>query len=294
MRLYFSFFLGLFILTGCVNQSQQPLNLLEPVTNGARVKNMHGIVMTIKGCEISPERTATCHFTALSKHQDRSLNLIGGQYTRMQDDTGVSYNTHIAFGQDPADRSQRAATLIADTPYDFTMRSYNLSTQATSVRAIAISRMDVKGPNGIAYLKLNFAHPPMIDSTGQTDALPKPMPAKDVPVQTDMPYRYLFATIQPINDTIPVDPTIKAMWHKGAYLYLNPKGSLGHNWSKPGSYLYAPGQSWHMENGQLTIRFEPQVSYTFDLSNSSSPMVASLDQGGVFKMTAYPKKQGQK
>ncbi|PCJ02356.1 MAG: hypothetical protein COB14_02330 [Alphaproteobacteria bacterium] len=298
-----------FCLSSCVaeNKIQQQLDLLTPNMSALNptVKEMHGIILKVKGCQISNTRIATCHFTATSKYQDRTLNLLGGNYTKIQDDTGVSYDTMIAFGKDATDRTQRSTMLIADTPYNFTMMAQNISTQATKVRAVTINRMDVTGTSHAArYIRTNFAHPPVMSSatmqqpiqTNVQDTTPIAKAQQQNPTSTPhgtTPYTYLFARIVPINEHVPVDAGIKAFWGNGAYLYLSPDGRLGHNWSKPGSYAYVPKQTWHVKNNHLVIVFD-QISYSFDLSDKTSPMVTYLDQGGAFKMSAYPKVKNQK
>ncbi len=299
-----------FALTSCVaeNSIQKQIDLLTPNVSAlnSTVKEMHGIVITVKGCHISSARIATCNFTAKSKFQDRTMNLLGSNYVNIQDDTGVSYPTQVAFGNDPTNKSQRATTLIADTPYNFTIMAQNISTQATKVRAITISRMDVRGPSGIRYIKTNFSHPPIISEAKQTPTQytdTKELPSgvseeKTHSNATQTPYNgtaytYLFAKIEPINEHIPVDPTIKSLWSNGAYLYLNPDGRLGHNWSKPGPYAYIPQQTWKIKGNQLVIAFG-NATYSFDLNEKTSPMVTYLDQGGVFKMSAYKKGKNQK
>lgn len=292
-----------FCLSSCVaeNQIKQQLDLLTPNLSALNptTKEMHGIIITVKGCHISNTRIATCHFTAISKYQERTLNLLGGNYTKIQDNTGASYNTEIAFGNDATNKSQRSATLIADTPYNFTMIARNISTQATKVRAVTINRMDVTGASTVArYIKINFAHPPVINNATiqqptQTKVQNTMQPSAVPTHYGATPYTYLFAKIIPINDNIYVEPAIKTLWGNGAYLHLNPDGRLGHNWSKPGPYAYVPKQTWHIKGNLLVIVFDT-ISYSFDLKEKTSPMVTYLDQGGVFKMSAYKKSKNQK
>ena len=284
-------------LSACQQTLQQQANsigtnLTSALSPSTTTKQMHGIVLTVKSCSISPTRVATCRFTATSQYQDRELSLLGAHYTRLQDDTGVSYNTMIAFGQDPTDKTQRHTTLVADTPYEFTLMAENISTQATKVRAITINRMDVKGSK-LATLKMNFSHPPMVASTMTAQ---KPVADQStysgekttsVPAE-DMPYRYMFAKIVPVNSNLPRDP----MQAKGAYLHLREDGALGHNFSKPGPYGYVPKQGWRMDDEKLVIIFD-QISYTFDLEDKTIPMITYLDQGGLYKMTAYPKHKNE-
>ncbi len=168
---------GLAALTACSTAPAQT-SLLDTTT-----KEMHGVVVEVQGCAISDTRVATCSFTATSRFQDRQVTVLGAHYTRLQDDTGVSYNTAAAFGPDAGDRTQRSATLIADTPYPFKVRAENLSTQATKIRAITIDRMDIKGPGGIAYAKMIFARPPMIvaaKGSAPAQAAAQPVPTNAV------------------------------------------------------------------------------------------------------------------
>lgn len=296
-------------LSSCVaeNQIQRQLDLLTPNMSALNptIKEMHGIILKVQGCQISNTRIATCHFTATSKYQDRTLSLHGGINTKIQDDTGVSYNTMIAFGRDATDRTQRSTMLIADTPYNFTMMAQNISTQATKVRAVTINRMDVTDTSTVArYIKTNFAHPPVISIAtmqqpiqtkvqGTTPITKTQQPNATPTPHGTTPYTYLFAKIVPINENIPFDAGIKTLWGNGAYLHLNSDGRLGHNWSKPGSYAYVPKQTWHIKNNLLVIVFD-QISYSFDLNETTSPMVTYLDQGSAFKMSAYRKTRNQK
>ncbi len=287
-------------LTACVEQTlNQTVDNLTPNLSGFNPKTteLHGIVMEVKGCSITPERTAICRFTALSKYRDRNLKLLGGHYVKIQDDTGVSYNTLAAFGPDATVPHQRSTTLVADTPYDFTIMASNLSTQATKVRAITITRMDVTGAEGYRKIETNFPHPPMLNNVSTSAAISSE-PTATVHSSTstsqttysgDMPYRYLFATIKAVSSEFPDNPNLA----KGTYFYLREDGVLGFNFSKPGPYGYAPNQRWKMSGNELVIIFD-QISYTFDLTQGTNPMVTYLDQGGTYKMVAYPKAKGEK
>ncbi len=291
-------------LSGCVEQTLQQSvgNLTSAIPSLSQTtKEMHGVVLSVESCSISATRVATCRMSAMSKYQDRSLNLIGGSYTQIQDDTGVSYNTFIAFGRDATNKTQRATTLIADTPYEFTIMAENLSTRATKIRAITINRMDVTQSTGkgfIGYVKMNFPHPPM----GQTDhqqRSPTLVPGQATTtsqvnntapaLSNEMPYRYLFAQIVSIHPNLPSDP----LQAKGAYLHLRKDGALGHNFSKPGPYGYVPKQGWRIEQDKLVIIFD-QISYSFDLPQTTTPMIAYLDQGGAYKMSITPKAANQR
>lgn len=292
-------------LTSCVEQTlQRQIDAFTPNMSAFNptTKEMHGIRLSVRSCSLN-NRIIACSMTATSKHQDRTLNLLGGHYTKIQDDTGISYPAFIAFGPDAKDKTQRSAKLIADTPYQFSLQAENISTQATKVRAIDISRMDVTGTGAVGYIKMTFPNPPMraITHHQQAKAVPAPhviQKAVPMPVMKqsggEMSYSYMFARIAPINEHIPMEPGIKALWGQGAYLHLSPNGKLGHNWSKPGTYAYVPDQTWKKNGNKLTILFGSAVTYTFDLSENTSPMVTYLDQGGAFKMTAQRKGKGQK
>ena len=296
MRFYILLFAFFCIpLTSCMQQQGQGPATSNPSLFGSTKKEMHGIAISVDFCSLQ-DRVISCRLTAVSKRQNRILNLHGGNATKVQDDTGVSYPTFLAFGSDPTDKLQRSAKLIADTPYHFSLRAENISTQATTIRAIDIIRMDVTGTGSVGYLKMTFANPPMRTPKHLTEKSENNAASVSKTTSTGKtPYQYLFARIEPINENILFDADIKALWYRGAYLHLKSDGSLGHNWSKPGPYAYVPEQYWYIKDNQLIIVFEPdKVTYTFDISEYKFPMITYLDQGGIFKMTAYKKDKGQK
>ncbi len=294
-------------LASCVEQTLQ--QKMDGITSNfsplnSTSKEMHGVVIRIKGCSISAERVATCHMSAMSKYQDRTLNLTAGTYNKLQDDTGVSYNTLMAFGQDASNRQQRSALLVADTVYDFKVVAQNISSRATKIRSLNITRMDVTGPTGkgnYGKIEMVFSHPPMIGATdntisSQTDTAQPQIQSSEHATQQKqtspagyMPYRYLFAKIVPVTDDMPRNE----LQAKGVYLHLREDGSLGHNFSKPGPYGYVPKQGWKVEPGKLVIIFD-QISYTFDTREGTSSMMTYLDQGGLYKMSVWVKGKGER
>tara|TARA_R110001592_G_scaffold3525_34_gene20251 strand:- start:23592 stop:24050 length:459 start_codon:yes stop_codon:yes gene_type:complete len=124
--------------------------------------------------------------------------------------------------------------------------------------------------------------------TSLTPAIPHPA------IAGGMSYEYLLATIVPTSSRTKLDPDMRALWERGAYLYLNPNGTLGHNWSKPGPYAYIAGQTWRIENQKLVISFDKKTTYTFDVSEYSLPMNASTDHSKMFQMTAFTKDKGER
>ncbi len=276
-------------LTSCMPQQQQgPTTTSNQKMFGQIKREMHGIAITVNYCSLK-DRTVSCRLTAVSKNHDRILNLNGGNATKVQDDTGVSYPTFLAFGANAKDKQQRSAKLLADTPYHFALLAENIASDATTVRAINITRMDVTGTGSVNYLNMMLANPPMKTDVHNENA------ALETISTGKTPYEYLFSRIEPVNDNIRFDQGIRALWFRGAYLHLKPDGSLGHNWSKPGPYAYVPEQSWHIQGNELVIIFDPgKLSYRFDTSEYEFPMTTYLDQGGTFKMTAYKKDKGEK
>ncbi len=283
-------------LAACV---QQHIGNITPniTAFSPTVQEKHGIIVEVKSCSLNQD-VAVCSLTATSKNQNRNLNLIGGSYTKLQDDTGLSYPVFMAFGPDAKDKSQRSSRLIANTPYPFLLQAENMSTQATKVRAIDIIRMDVSGVGPLQYLNMTFSNPPMRDITHHQQAIAVPPGHVELNVITPSSQEKLakkhlddnlFARIVPINDQIAVDPGLKSLWEKGAYIHLHPNGKLGHNWSKAGTYAYVPGQYWNTNGKILTIAFGPDLTYTFVLSQDGTAMTTFSDQGGAIKMTLYPK-----
>lgn len=298
MRIYLTLLAFLILpLTACMQSTEEtpsnapPKEQTKPITQA-----MHGIEITLHYCTLI-EQTVDCRFSAKSKGRLRVLNLMGGSTTKIYDDTGASYPTSLAFGSNAKDKAQRSAKLSADIPYHFSIRAENISINATTIHMIDIKKMEVSGGGAVQFINIGFTNPPVRKHSTIVDEAQRgahTIGNSDTAI-TSTPYQYMFATIQPVNEGIRFDHNIRELWFRGAYLHLRPDGALGHNWSKPGPYVYVPEQGWYISDDRLILVLEKnKISYTFDISTYKIPMVTYMDQGGIFKMTAFKKDKGEK
>jgi len=225
---------------------------------GIRAQEKHGIIIDVKSCSLNQD-VAVC-----------SLN----------------------------DTAQSSKRLIADTPYPFLLQAEDIKTEAIKVQSVNIRRIDVSGVGPIQYIEMTLSNPPMRDITHyqQSTAVPSENVETHSFLRPQLPEQndtlsvneYFYARIVAINNQVKLDPGLKFLWQKGAYLHLHPNGSLGHNWSKPDTYAYVPDQTWNIDGRILTISLGPDLSYRFTLSNTA--MTAFSDPDGTLKMTLYPQK----
>lgn len=172
----FKLFIGIsaiYLLAGCL--ASTPLGTLAQGVMNTQVKTFGGVVLEMKSCQITPDRTATCTLQVVSNHRDRAIKLAG--YVRFQDNTGVEYNAvQRGFG-DPTGKLSRYQTMVADQPYTITAIATNLSTQATSIRAVILDRIDLNFvPRGFIgqFDQTIFPKPAMV--TSQQPALQQSVP----------------------------------------------------------------------------------------------------------------------
>ena len=104
---------------------------------------------------------------------------------------------------------------------------------------------------------------------------------------------YWKVRIVPVDPNMVIDPNIKALWGKGAYLYLRGDGAMGFNWNTPGFYGYDKNNSWVKKVNKLTIVMG-DISYSFDLGHSGKPYTTVDNNTGVFKMMMQKKSAAQK
>lgn len=284
-------------LTACMqNTKDAPTTAPQPAKAKPIKHTMHGIEITLHYCTFI-EQTIDCRFTALSQNRLRTLNLMGGSTTKIYDDTGASYPVSLAFGANAKDKAQRSAKLSADIPYHFSIRADNVSKDATTAQMIDIKKMEVSGVGAVQFINMTFTNPPVRKHSTVVDEAQRgehTIGNSEISI-TQTPYEYTFARIEAVNEGIRFDHNIRDLWFRGAYLHLRPDGALGHNWSKPGPYVYVPEQGWYIKDDKLVIVLEKnKISYTFDISQYQVPMVTYMDQGGIFKMTLHKKDKGEK
>ncbi len=266
----------------------------QPATNSGyqHIREYRGVRFETKSCELNQYRVITCRLIVTSKHRDRILDLIGGHYTRVQDDTGKSYPTIMSFGRNAEDK-QRKSVLVADTPYDVTLRAENISSQATKVRAIDITRMDMTyaSGGGLQYAKLVLAHPPMVAAQENTPpATQKPAPQPRVsspkPATTAQPRsrQTTNASTKPRQQSSTKKNLVGCwQWSNGAYIVVNADGTAQNGPIK------ANWKTISVTKQQYQINW-PSLVDTLTLSQNGSALSGKNNLG--FDVTAT-RKSGQ-
>jgi len=120
----------------------------------------------------------------------------------------------------------------------------------------------------------------------------KPVPVLTQPVVTPV-VTYWYARIVLVDPNMPIDPTIKALWNKGAYLHFRQDGQLGFNWNIPGAYGYDKNNRWSRTGSTIVITMG-DISYTFDASTKAKTHTTVDNNTGVFSMRIKEKSAGQK
>ncbi len=95
---------------------------------------------------------------------------------------------------------------------------------------------------------------------------------------------YWHVRLVPVDPNMQIDPGVKALWSKGAYLHLRNDGQMGFNWNTPDSYGYESKNRWVATGNRLTIDFG-DASYTFDLGPGGRTFSTLDNANGILKMT---------
>ncbi len=124
-------------------------------------KTFNDVTFEANGCSISPNKIATCSLKVTSHNRDRTIAIGNG--ASLQDNGGEGYSASVRFGEGSWQK-----TLIANAPYDLNITVENVSTKATSIRAIIINRLDISlGPKQhlASHSNVIFSNPKMLSIT---------------------------------------------------------------------------------------------------------------------------------
>ncbi|WP_375202877.1 hypothetical protein [Hyphococcus sp.] len=115
------------------------------------------------GCELTPDRSAICRLEVTNNYRDKKIEISHG--IKLQDDLGDEYPVQQGgFGTNTS-RPKWDQVAIADSTYQLTVIAANLSSRATSVRAVVFPRILVRTPQGqaLGYTdQVVFAKPKMM------------------------------------------------------------------------------------------------------------------------------------
>lgn len=143
----------------------------------------------LKTCEITPDRTAVCKLVVTNRFRDKGIDVSP---LTVQDNNGTDYQvTGGGFGE-PSNRPQWRQIALADSTYNLSVIATNLSSKATSIRAIVFSRLLVRSTQGqtLGYRdKVLFSKPTMVTSgqdqpASQTTATAQPAATQPATTQT--------------------------------------------------------------------------------------------------------------
>ncbi len=84
-----------------------------------------------------------------------------------------------------------------------------------------------------------------------------------------------FGTIVALDDSIPIEPNLKALWGRGAYLHLREDGALGFKWNEADALEYLPENTWQQDGEQLILRLGV-FHYVFTLAPPNQALRARL------------------
>ena len=132
----------------------------------------------VLSCELGADRIATCKMTVRNQYTDKRIEITKAGIT-IQDDLGNEYPvTSGGFG-DPSTAPKWNQIAVADSDYVVHVSAANISSRATSVRAIVFPRLLVRSMQGqaLGYRdRVVFSHPPMVD-------VEKAAPVEAAPIQ---------------------------------------------------------------------------------------------------------------
>ncbi len=174
------------------------------------------------GCELTPDRSAICRLEVTNNYRDKKIEISHG--IKLQDDLGDEYPVQQGgFGSNTA-RPKWDQVAIADSTYQLTVIAANLSSRATSVRAVVFPRILIRTPQGqaLGYTdQVVFAKPNMITSA-------------EPAVKT------VFATEQPLSASTPVQEQPKTPAKKSvkASAATKPSFLTGDYWIVLGLWDY--------------------------------------------------------
>ena len=117
----------------------------------------------LESCELKSDRTVICHMTVNNHYTDKRVEIT--RAITIQDDLGNEYPvTSGGFGN-PSTGSKWNQITVADSSYNVYVVAPNISSQATSVRAVVFPRLLVRSAQGqtLGYRdRVVFARPPMV------------------------------------------------------------------------------------------------------------------------------------
>lgn len=155
----------IFSLLGC---QSVPGAMELPGAPPANSVSFNDVTVEMESCEITPDRSAICRLGITNRYTDKGIEIWPD--IRIQDDRGNEYAvTSGGFGDTIGRRGGGAfsQTAVADSTTPFTIVATNLSTRASSIRAVVFQRFLARGMDrqALGYRdKVVFRSPRMVAS----------------------------------------------------------------------------------------------------------------------------------
>ncbi|MCR9094353.1 MAG: hypothetical protein NXI30_09055 [bacterium] len=166
-RALFSRTIWIVCLLGCQSELAA-LELPVPTPPSSNVVSFNDVSIEMTSCEITPDRSAICRLSITNRYTDKGIEIY--RDIRIQDDLGSEYAvTTGGFGERVGWKTGTvwSQTAVADSSYSFTVIATNLSTRATSIRAVVFQRFLARDMNRrtLGYRdKVVFRSPRMVAS----------------------------------------------------------------------------------------------------------------------------------
>jgi hypothetical protein len=138
----------------------------------------------LKSCELSAARTAICKMTVRNQYTDKRIEISKAGIT-IQDDLGNEYAVTTGGFGDPSMAPKWIQVAVADSDYEVYVVASNVSSRATSIRAVVFPRLLVRSMQGqaLGYRdRVVFSRPPMI--VAEEAAKAGPVPMRQTPTET--------------------------------------------------------------------------------------------------------------
>ncbi len=129
-------------------------------------------------CVLGADRTATCKMKVRNQYTDKRIEVTRAGIS-IQDDLGNEYPvTSGGFG-DPSTAPKWNQIAVADSDYVVYVSAANISSKASSVRAVVFPRLLVRSMQGqaLGYRdRVVFSHPPMVETEKAVAVESTPVP----------------------------------------------------------------------------------------------------------------------
>jgi len=153
---------------------------------------------------------------------------------------------------------------------------------------ISKDRKTINWSNGVVWIRV--AKKNGTPESNTRISLESPKEQTHSTLASDLVDTYWYGRFLPINDNVPLHPTVKALWKKGFHMHFRADGIWGFNFFAPGPYEYLPVNRWKKKLTSLIIRGR-KMKYIFNLEKMSGKQEALTQPTGHMKMILKTKRK---